>query len=167
MQTFLPYPDFKKSVECLDRKRLISQQNECFVILDIHKKLIREHKTLDSKGLAPWERHPVTKMWWGHTRSLLDYLLLVHARVCTEFIVGEATINRVCDYVEEIDNHYLFGSDTPPEWFGGFIHKNHQAKLLSKDPDHYKQFGWEVKPDERSWYPVEWGPKREIGYGGI
>lgn len=165
MQTFLPYADFKKSVACLDKKRLMSQQNECFVILDIHKKLIREHKTLGSEGLASWEKHPVTRMWWGHTRSLLDYLLFVHARVCTEFVIGEETASRVYEYLKEMHNSNLYGSKEPPEWFGGFIHENHQAKLLSKNPDHYGQFGWEVNPDERSWYPVEWGPKNKIGYG--
>lgn len=33
MQTFLPYPDFKMSAECLDNKRLGKQRSECLIVL--------------------------------------------------------------------------------------------------------------------------------------
>lgn len=52
VQTFLPYPDFAQSAQCLDRQRLGKQRVE---VLQLLKALKGE-----SKG---WKNHPAAKMW--------------------------------------------------------------------------------------------------------
>jgi len=54
MQTFLPYPNLKKSIKCLDNKRLGKQRVKAHQILNI---LLKRTKT---KG---WKNHPAIKMW--------------------------------------------------------------------------------------------------------
>ena len=61
MQTFLPYPDIEKSLECLDRLRLGKQRVEAYQILNI---LLNRTKTKE------WRNHPAVKMWEGHTNAL-------------------------------------------------------------------------------------------------
>ena len=57
MQVFLPYPDFAKSVECLDPSRLGNQ-------------IYREALTLIKGG---WKHHPASKMWANHKHALAKY----------------------------------------------------------------------------------------------
>jgi hypothetical protein len=59
MQVFMPYPDLKTSVCCLDSKRLGNQ-------------IYREAKTLISGG---WPNHPAAKLWANHKRALASYAL--------------------------------------------------------------------------------------------
>lgn len=59
MQTFLPYSDYKKSMECIDATRLGNQ-------------IWREDITLIRGG---WKNHPASKMWRGHEYHLGLYLL--------------------------------------------------------------------------------------------
>ena len=54
MQTFLPYPDLKKSVQVLDSKRLGKQRTK-------------------TKG---WRNHPAVKMWKGYVNALKLYFNL-------------------------------------------------------------------------------------------
>jgi hypothetical protein len=63
MQTFLPYPDFMKSAECLDSQRLGKQRVEAFQIW--------QTLTDQSDG---WKNHPAIKMWKGYEDALLRYL---------------------------------------------------------------------------------------------
>ncbi|MFA6358988.1 MAG: pyrimidine dimer DNA glycosylase/endonuclease V, partial [Candidatus Omnitrophota bacterium] len=62
MQTFLPYPDYKKCAQVLDRQRLSKQRVECKQILLAN--------TGQSKG---WTHHPVTLMWRGFESDLCKY----------------------------------------------------------------------------------------------
>jgi hypothetical protein len=64
MQTFLPYANVKKSVKCLDSKRLGKQRVEAFQILNI---LLNRTKT------SGWRNHPAVKMWKGHENALKVY----------------------------------------------------------------------------------------------
>ena len=61
MQTFLPYPDFKKSLQALDYRRLGKQRVEAYQI-------IRVIKYGDG-----WQHHPAAKMWRGHINALKLY----------------------------------------------------------------------------------------------
>lgn len=58
MQVFLPYPDFRESVQCLDPTRLGNQ-------------IWRECKTLLNGG---WPHHPVAKMWAPYKGALCNYM---------------------------------------------------------------------------------------------
>jgi hypothetical protein len=62
MQTFLPYPDFLKSAQCLDRARLGKQRIET-------KQLVMA-LTLPKYG---WKSHPAARMWEGYTLALCVY----------------------------------------------------------------------------------------------
>ena len=57
MQTFMPYPDFVKSVQVLDYRRLGKQRVETYQVLNVL--LERTH----TKG---WRNHPFTRMWSGY-----------------------------------------------------------------------------------------------------
>ena len=126
MQTFLAYPDYYKSMQCLDKSRLGNQ-------------VWREGLTLIRGG---WPNHPASKMWRGHFYHLGLYLL-EGIKVLAE---------RGKDYPEvrakielEMSKHPDTGA---PTWFGNeAFHASHRAALLYKLPEWYSQFGWTEQPD--------------------
>lgn len=123
MQTFLPYPDFRESAQCLDYRRLGKQRVEAMQIL----KALRG----ETKG---WVNHPATKMWSGYEDALGLYM-----NVMIDEWISRGYNNTMQKY--EFDNTYLV--DLPP-WFGDEeFHASHRANLLRKDPEHYGQFNWE------------------------
>lgn len=61
MQTFLPYPDFKKSLQTLDYRRLGKQRIEAYQII----------RAIKYGG--GWSHHPAVKMWRGHINALKQY----------------------------------------------------------------------------------------------
>jgi hypothetical protein len=61
MQTFLPYPDFKKSLHTLDYRRLGKQRVEAHQIIRVIK---------FSRG---YSRHPGVRMWHGDINALKLY----------------------------------------------------------------------------------------------
>jgi hypothetical protein len=65
MQTFLPYPDLKKSFEVLDYRRLGKQRVEAMQILNI---------LLSDKKSGGWVNHPAVKMWRGYEDALCVYM---------------------------------------------------------------------------------------------
>jgi len=144
MQTFLPYPDIIKSVQCLDNKRLGKQRVEAYQIL----------RTLNglSKG---WINHPIVKMWHGFNSCLEVYMnecIREWIRrgfnntmlfcVCKE---REALIYREREIVP---NDY-------PNWFGNKdFHDSHKSNLLRKDKEFYSKYNWNV-PDNLSYiWPI-------------
>lgn len=139
MQTFLPYPEFSKSAACLDHRRLGKQRIEVLQILEALQFGTR------------WSNHPATKMWRGCEGALVEYGLAI----CSEWI------NRgYIDYTRfEIKKHQkdiigpIIGPIIRPHWLGGLIHKTHQSKLLQKDYNWYKKFGWDVPLDLAYYWP--------------
>jgi hypothetical protein len=118
MQTFLPYPDFIKSAQCLDYKRLGKQRVECMQLL----------KALSQGG--GWSNHPAAKMWRGYEPALKVYM----AKCIEEWIRrgyrNTMTVPVVSEYVL-------------PPWFGkDDFHASHRSNLLRKDPGFYSKFGW-------------------------
>lgn len=119
MQVFVPYPDIKKSVQCLDPKRLGNQ-------------IYRECLTIVRGG---WKHHPVPKMWKNHTHFLCEYAL-----------AGlEELSYRGKHYPDHYDKFHeikMRVKDTgPPIWWGDMrVHTSHQANLYHKDPSYYEQF---------------------------
>jgi hypothetical protein len=61
MQTFLPYPDFKKSLQALDYRRLGKQRVEAYQIIRA------------IKYGSGWQHHPAVTMWRGHINALKRY----------------------------------------------------------------------------------------------
>jgi Pyrimidine dimer DNA glycosylase len=66
VQTFLPYPDFARTAEVLDDRRLGKQRVEVLQILNAM------HRT--SGG---WINHPATRMWRGYEPALIAYGLAI------------------------------------------------------------------------------------------
>lgn len=125
MQTFLPYPSYIKSAECLDNKRLGKQRVEAFQIL---KALICEN--------YGWKNHPAVKMWKGFEDSLMIY---------HDVMIGEW---KYRGFKNTMPLFFPQGYDSEsvdsPSWLGNeAFHASHRSNLLRKDPTYYKQFNWE------------------------
>lgn len=136
MQTFLPYPNFRQSLECLDNKRLGKQRVECMQLINA----IEKHTLLPSAKTA-WFYHPACQQWLGHLETLKIY----HDMSIREW-VGRGFKNTMhyyhsYDFLSDLYNGYVHVEC--PEWFGDpAFHASHRSNLLRKDPVHYGQFGW-------------------------
>ena len=117
MQTFLPYPDFQKSMEVLDYRRLGKQRLEA---LQIYNAL-----TGISTG---WRNHPATKMWAGYENALADYM---NTAICEWINRGYKNTMKIIP----VDSFVL------PSWFGDPVfHLSHQSNLVRKFPEHYRKY---------------------------
>lgn len=122
MQTFMPLPDYLKSMQCLDRSRLGNQ-------------VWREGLTL-LRG--KWKNHPASKMWRGHEYHLGLYLLeglkVLKERTGKDYI-------EIKEKIEYEMKKYI--NTGPPAWLGNNeFHASHRSKLLNKNPEWYSKFGW-------------------------
>lgn len=127
MQTFLPYPNLKKSLKTLDSRRLGKQRVEAFQILNI---LL---KRTDRKG---WRNHPAVKMWKGYENALKLYL-----NKAIKLWISKGYKNTM--KLETIEGKIRF-----PPWFGKKeFHNAHKSNLLRKDKDFYFEFSKEVPND--------------------
>lgn len=135
MQTFLPYPDFKRSAESLDRLRLGKQRVETLQLL---RALL---------GMTTgWRNHPAAKMWKGHEHWLRRY----GYAVCDEWIR-----RGYRDGVKLQLEAMSIPESEPPTWLGDErLHYSHRCNLVRKAPDVYLQHGWEDKRDTPYWWPV-------------
>jgi hypothetical protein len=147
VQTFLPYPDFAHSAQCLDRLRLGKQRVEAMQILNMvlgnsSYSVAQKSSNLRSSGFG-WYNHPAYKMWINHERSLASYLeAMIHewrdVRGYYNTIVVPHT--TLCDQ---------------PSWLGDKrLHTSHRAALLAKNPEWYGRFGWTEEPKINYWWPT-------------
>jgi len=145
MNTFLPYPDIIKSVQCLDNKRLGKQRVEAYQILRVLAGL--------TKG---WRNHPAVKIWRGYE----DALALYGLSCCAEWIKRGHRDTCEIKIMNMLPLHPCgFGvvplSAKMPAWFGEpKFHASHRAALLAKDYEWYSQFGWTEKPKIEYYWPV-------------
>lgn len=143
MQTFLPWPDYWKSAQCLDRQRLGKQRVENLQILQVLT--LHKIKPLDSElyevvkveASVGWVNHPAVRMWRGHTRSLLRY----QQNICTAWLnrgYKDTCFMKSVDLVQAWDPYYTQELDRAPEWLGQEdLHRSHRQNLLRKFPEHY------------------------------
>ncbi len=117
MQTFLPYPDFNKSMKVLDYRRLGKQRVEAMQI----------HNALTGKSDG-WKNHPATKMWKGYENALAEYM---NVAICEWINRGYKNTMKIY----QVDSYIL------PNWFGNPVfHLSHQSNLLRKQPEHYAKY---------------------------
>ena len=129
MQTFLPYKDFQKSVQCLDNARLGKQRVEAMQI-------IRSFSIPD----YGWRHHPVCKMWKQYPDSLKLYMNL-----CIKEWIKRGFKNTM--KLATIKNDIEI-----PEWLGNErLHESHKSNLLRKDKQFYSQYDWQVN-DQLPYY---------------
>lgn len=131
MQTFLPYPDFVKSAECLDYRRLNKQIVEA-------KQILTSLQT--GKG---WIHHPATKMWKNYEEALKKY----HNVFLIEWI--KRGYNNSREFLNVQSDFKL------PHWFGNNdFHAAHRSNLLRKNFEFYSKFGWTESADLPYVWPI-------------
>jgi len=124
MQTFLPYPDFKKSLQALDYRRLGKQRVESYQII----------RAIKYGG--GWQHHPTVKMWRGHINALKLYYNL-----SLDEWIGRG-------YRNNMRKMTIRGKIAYPQWFGRKnFHAAHRSNLLRKDLVYYGKFGWKKSSD--------------------
>lgn len=136
MQTFLPYPDFKKSAACLDNKRLNRQIGEAYLIYEINT----------GKTESGYRNHPATRMWRGFEDALAMYI-----NALLEEWKNVRKHNYYLDLIEIKDPNSI----KMPQWLGDErLHSSHRANLLRKDAFYYGNFGWTEGPGDTYYWPV-------------
>lgn len=131
MNVFLPYADYQKSIECLDKRRCLKQVVEASQLID----------GLLSRGSIRWTSHPASRMYKFNLSSLIDYYnkCLNHAKSFWKINFKKLTM---------IENSSIV---IHPEWLGNEqFHSRMRARLLYKDFNWYSQFGWTEKPIDES-----------------
>lgn len=136
MQVFLPFPDFRQSVACLDKSRLGNQ-------------IWRECKTLLNGG---WANHPAAKMWQNYKPALALYgyrglcELLERGHINTDAFLSNQEYfwnlmpkSSICTIAE---SQIIL----PPFIGNEEFHRSHRLNLLFKNPSHYSKFFKEPVP---------------------
>jgi hypothetical protein len=133
MQTFLPYPDFTKSVVILDQRRLGKQRIENYQML---KALVTKVGGLH----GGWARHPSSRMWKGYELALLAYQeATIHEWVTVRGYKDTCWEKSLAVFSPEQLAAYKAGDYEMPDWFGDLpLHRTHQASLVFKDPQLYQ-----------------------------
>lgn len=134
MQTFLPFPNFYKSLNCLDYKRLGKQRSESYIILK------------NVEGFPNrWINHPAVKMWMGYPDALKLYFNMSIKLWIKRGYKNSMEFQKV-DFSKKIKL---------PKWFGNErFHKAHRQSLLFKDFDYYKEIFPEDEPKIDYYWPV-------------
>ena len=127
MQTFLPYPDFKESLQVLDYKRLGKQRVETHQVLNVLLKRVKPKMKKDGTFYYGWENHVVTRMWRGYEEALKLYF-----NDSVEEWISRGYNNSM--QLEPINYDKL----VLPPWFGREdIHQSHRLKLSWKNWEWY------------------------------
>ncbi len=134
MQTFLPYPNFYRSLNCLDYKRLGKQRSEAYIIL----------KNITGKP-DRWFNHPAVRMWLGYPDALKLYFNMSI----------KLWVNRGYKNSMSLQNPDFSRRIPLPPWFGDDkFHRAHRQALLFKDYDYYKKFFPDETPQIKYYWPV-------------
>jgi hypothetical protein len=138
MQTFLPYPDFKKSLESLDNKRLGKQRVETYqLIAGLEGRLTLTGKAYSKSRI----NHPISQMFRNNIPALKQYL---NDSIDVWVARGKNNTMKKEVITEEIVMPVWFGDET--------FHKSHRANLLRKDAIYYGAHGW----TDNSELPYRW-----------
>jgi len=140
MQTFLPYPSFQASAECLDSQRLGKQRSESIQIF----------LALQYPRTYGYANHTAVRMWKGYEAALLAYNL----EICKEFrrrgyndLVYLETKVRLTKLNQPLAQL--------PHWIGDeAFHSSHRAALLFKNYDFYSRYGWKEVPSLNYVWPT-------------
>lgn len=134
MQTFLPYPDFRRSLGCLDNKRLNCQKKEAYQILLCLEKPNR------------WKNHPAIRQWVNYPEALMTYF-----NTSIEACLARGFNNTLSS--RKIEKPVIL-----PHWLGDDrYHSSHRANLLRKKPEWYGKFGWTEDPGLPYFWPSKEG----------
>lgn len=131
MIIYLPYPDLKKSVECLDEIRLRIQT--CQTIPKVLEILERGPTTPGGRPTSKYD-HPTVQMWFNHSYFLCEL----------EFAgIKELGMRGIFypDLFDKLHSLQLTKQDTgPPIWWKDQeVHTSHQRLLVGKDIEYYRK----------------------------
>ena len=134
MQTFLPYPNIYKSLNCLDYRRLGNQRSEALMIL----------RNITGQPNS-WRNHPAVRMWRGYPDALKLYM-----NMCIKLWIKRGYRNTMelakIDFSKKIEF---------PPWFGDKkFHRAHRKSLLFKDETYYRRFFKREKPEIKYVWPI-------------
>ena len=137
MQTFLPHPSKRESLDALDNKRLNKQILECYQILKVLSK--------QSPSNA-WRNHPAVLMWEGAENELWRYAMTA---VKLADMRGIKTENNLANLKALAKTSVLSWGDNDPAWVKSPIvikrvNATHKANLYRKDPIFYAEFASSV-----------------------
>ena len=147
MQTFLPFPDFDRSAQALDNRRLGKQRVEALQIL--------RALTYPTYG---WKNHPAVLMWAGYEEALVAYALAVCREWCgrgfADTVVSTIGTDAAAVGLDRIrTQEELAAVGALPPWLGDeAVHRSHRSALLRKDPESYRP----LFPDEPDDLPYHW-----------
>jgi hypothetical protein len=138
MQTFLPYCNFRESLQVLDDRRLGKQRVEAYQILNI---LMGRTET---KG---WRNHPTILMWTGYSEALKIYF-----NFSLEEWERRGFKNNLRPELIEKEIKVF------PTWLGDpRFHASHRSNLLRKDFEFYSKYGWKEPPNLPYFWPTKHG----------
>ena len=140
MQTFLPYPDFLQSAQCLDRQRLGKQRVEAIQII---------YALLGVSGSNSWKNHPAVRMWAGHEGILLNYAL----HICRAW-KNRGYKDTVEDKVISIQHLISQSAYHFPDWINDEFCRSHQSNLVRKNPEYYRKYFPDVPDNLPYIWPV-------------
>ncbi len=143
MQTFLPFPDFKRSARALDQKRLGAQRVEALQIFNA--------LTVPGHG---YRHHPAAKMWKGCEEGLLRYALTMaeewQGRGFNDTVadtLASHALERLGLTVVRTQTELKAAGELPP-WLGRTaFHRAHKSNLLRKNPEHYGPLFGDIPTD--------------------
>jgi hypothetical protein len=134
MQTFLPYPNFHKSLACLDYKRLGKQRIEALIIL----------RNITGSPNR-WINHPAVRMWMGYPDALMLYM-----NMAIKLWIGRGYRNSM-EYQKPDFSHRI----GLPSWFGDEnFHRAHRQALLFKNYEYYSHYFPDDVPKIEYVWPV-------------
>jgi len=152
MNVLVPHTEFYTSVACLSNAHLRQQIVDCERILAVLR---------GGHGLpGDWSSDPTVYMWSESQSALAVY----HVMACAEWRARGGEFRATAYHPETFRRQPGWwrrqdlaedGRDASlPVWWGlEDVHFSHRRALMSRDPGHYRQFGWRVVPSLDYVYP--------------
>jgi hypothetical protein len=133
MQTFLPYPSMRDSLDALDNKRLNKQILETYQMLNV---LSGQSKS------GAWRNHPAVLMWEGAESELWRYGMTA---IKLADMRGIKTENNLANMKLLAAKAAIHWGNEDPLWRTDLktikrVNTTHKANLYRKDPEYYAEY---------------------------
>lgn len=133
MQTFLPHPAMRDSLDALDNKRLNKQILETYQIL----KILSGQSTSNA-----WRNHPAVLMWEGAESELWRYGMTA---IAVANMRGIKTDGNRANFDALAKTSALSWGDDEPAWRKNptivkRVNTTHKYNLYRKDPKYYAEY---------------------------
>lgn len=140
LQTWLPLPSFKDSLQTLRTAELSLQRYHILEVLEYFHQPEETQLPADYDDHGDLDGHPLTTMWKGYELQLIEYGM----QTCEEWAMRRG---KQDPFYDKLSNHLQWASDSDdanmskPNWFGDVdFHLSHQAALLRINRKHYSSY---------------------------